>query len=353
MTATAFQYSGLFQAILVSLILTLGTSYIGIKIARQTKLMDFPGAAPYKQHKIPMPYAGGIALMLSLSILVLVTGLWRDTNIVRMLVGALFIFGFGIWDDYKRLGALPKSLGQLAVAIFLVSSGLSIKILESHTFFLGGSGPLYVWLDYFLTIFWVVGVTNAFNLVDSMDGLAVGLSGWAFTFFMLATMDSGQNLLSVTSAILVGICLAIYLFNSIPAKMFLGDSGAQTLGFLLAVMAIYYNPVDSFQSSSYLVPILLVGVPIFDTTMVTISRFRRRVPFYKGNRDHTYHRLVALGLEPGHAVYVMHLAALILDCLAFIAVGLPPIWANGVLILTILMGIGLIWFFEKSQKKSE
>ncbi len=132
--------------------------------------------------------------------------------------------------------------------------------------------------------------------------------------------------------------------------MFLGDSGAQTLGFLLSVLAIYYNPIDSFQASSYLVPILLVGVPIFDTTLVTISRMRRRTPFYKGNRDHTYHRLVALGLDPSRAVYTMHLAALVLDCMAFIAVSLPPIWANGVLVMALLMGAGFIVFFEKYQK---
>jgi UDP-GlcNAc:undecaprenyl-phosphate GlcNAc-1-phosphate transferase len=130
-----------------------------------------------------MPYAGGIALMLSLSILVLVTGLWQDPDIRKMLISALIIFAFGIWDDYKRLGALPKFIGQLAAAILMVVSGLSIQILESHTFFFGGSGIVYVILDRFLTIFWIVGITNAFNLVDSMDGLAVGLSGWAFTFF--------------------------------------------------------------------------------------------------------------------------------------------------------------------------
>jgi UDP-GlcNAc:undecaprenyl-phosphate/decaprenyl-phosphate GlcNAc-1-phosphate transferase len=350
MNPNVTQYSGLFQAILVSLLLTLGTGYLGILIARRVKLMDFPGAAPYKQHKVPMPYAGGIALILSLSVLVLLTGLWRDPDISRMLLAALVVFGFGIWDDYKRLAALPKFLGQLAAAILLVMSGISIQILESHTFFIGGSGLIYVWLDRFLTIFWIVGVTNAFNLVDSMDGLAIGLSGWAFAFFMLATLVSGQSLLSLTNALLVGICLAIFLFNSNPAKMFLGDSGAQTLGFLLSVMAIFYNPVDSFQSSSYLVPILLVGVPIFDTSLVTISRLRRRTPFYKGNRDHTYHRLVAMGLDPSRAVYTMHLAALVLDCMAFIAVSLAPIWANSVLALAILMGIGFIVFFEKHQK---
>ncbi len=349
MIPNALEYTGLFQALLISVLLTLGTAYLGILLARKIRLLDFPGAAPYKQHTIPMPYAGGIALMLSLSVLVIGTGLWQDGQIRSMLLGALVIFAFGIWDDYKRLSALPKFLGQVAVSIFLILSGVSIQIFESRTFFIGGSGLIYELLDKLLTIFWIVGVTNAFNLVDSMDGLAVGLSGWAFAFFMLATVESGQHLLSLTSAILAGICVAIFLFNSTPAKMFLGDSGAQTLGFLLSVMAIFYNPVGSFQTSSYLVPILLIGVPIFDTTLVTVSRLRRHIPFYKGNRDHTYHRLVALGLEPSRAVYTMHLVALILNCLAFIAVGLPPVWANSVLLLVILVGIAAIWFLEKNQ----
>jgi len=350
MNASTVDYSGLFQAILVSLLLTLVTGYLGILVARRVKLMDFPGAAAYKTHKVAMPYAGGMALMASLTILVLTTGLWKDPQILSMLLAALVIFAFGIWDDYRRLPALPKFLGQLAATIGLVWSGLSIQILETHTFFLGGSGFIYVLLDRFLTVFWIVGVTNAFNLVDSMDGLAVGLSGWAFAFFMLATFQSGQVPLAILSAMLVGICLAIFYYNSNPAKMFLGDSGAQTLGFILAVMAIYYNPVDSFQSSSYLVPILLVGVPIFDTTMVTISRMRKGIPFYKGNRDHTYHRLVALGLDPSRAVLTMHMGALLLDCLAFMAIILPPVWANGLLVMTVLVGIVLIIFFEKSQK---
>jgi len=349
MTSTTAEFSSLFQAVLVSLLLTLVTGLIGIWIARRYKLLDVPGVAAYKQHKLPMPYAGGIALALTLIVLAFSTGLWRDPQIRSMLLIGLVVFGFGLLDDIRRLSAQAKLLGQLFAAILLVASGITIQVFESQSFFFGGPGPLYVWLDRFLTIFWVVGVTNAFNLVDSMDGLSVGLSGWAFAFFMLATIDSGQHLLSVTSAIMVGICLAIFYYNSSPAKMFLGDSGAQTLGFLLAVMAILYNPVDSFQTSSYLVPILLVGVPIFDTSLVTISRMRRKTPFYKGNRDHTYHRLVAMGMEPSRAVFTMHLGALVLDCLAFIAVTLPPLYANGVLVFAILAGIGLVFFFERNQ----
>jgi UDP-GlcNAc:undecaprenyl-phosphate/decaprenyl-phosphate GlcNAc-1-phosphate transferase len=349
MISTPAEFSSLFQALLVSLLLTLVTGLIGIWIARRFNLMDFPGVAPYKQHKMPMPYAGGIALVLSLIVLTLLTGLWRDPEIRSMMIIGLVVFGFGLLDDIRRLSPQTKILGQLFAAILVVFSGVTIQVFESQSFFFGGSSPLFVWLDRFLTVFWIVGVTNAFNLVDSMDGLSVGLSGWAFAFFMLATITSGQHLLSVTSAIMVGICLAIFYYNSSPAKLFLGDSGAQTLGFLLSVMAILYNPIDSFQTSSYLVPILLVGVPIFDTSLVTISRLRKRIPFYKGNRDHTYHRLVVMGMEPSRAVFTMHLGALVLDCLAFTAVSLPPFWANGVLALTILAGVILVLFFEKRQ----
>lgn len=349
MISTTVEFSNLFQAILVSLLMTLVTCLIAIRVARRFNLLDIPGVAAYKQHKEPMPYAGGIALALSLVVLTILTGIWKDPQIRSVLLIGLLVLAFGLLDDIRRLSAQAKLIGQVIAATLVVASGISIQILGSENFFFGGTGPAYLWLNRFLTVFWIVGVTNAFNLVDSMDGLSVGLSGWAFAFFMLATIVSGQHLLSVFSALMVGICLAIFLFNSFPAKMFLGDSGAQTLGFLLSIIAILYNPVDSFQTSSYLVPILLVGVPIFDTSMVTISRMRRKTPFYKGNRDHTYHRLSAMGIEPSRAVLMMHLAALVLDCLAFIALTLPPLWANSILAFVVLSGIGLVVFFENKH----
>jgi UDP-GlcNAc:undecaprenyl-phosphate GlcNAc-1-phosphate transferase len=193
-----------------------------------------------------------------------------------------------------------------------------------------------------------VGITNAFNLTDSMAGLSVGLSGWALAFFTLATFDSGQLSLSLFSALLLGICLGISYFNRHPAKLFLGDSGAQTLGFFLAAIGMLYTPVGAYQTSSWFVPILLVGVPIFDTSLVFFSRLRRKQAFYQSGRDHTYHRLVKRGMDSGRAVMTMHFAALILECVAFVAVSLAPLQANAVFFACILAGI--IFYFILDMK---
>ena len=110
--------------------------------------------------------------------------------------------------------------------------------------------------------------------------------------------------------------------------MFLGDSGAQTLGFLLAAISIIYIPIYRIQESSWFVPIMILGIPIFDTCLVFFSRIRRKIPFYKANRDHTYHRLVNIGVDSHRAVFIMHMAALLFQCLAMMAVSFEPFWAN-------------------------
>jgi UDP-GlcNAc:undecaprenyl-phosphate GlcNAc-1-phosphate transferase len=340
-------FSDVFQQLLAGISLTILTCWIGMKIATPFKLMDFPGAAPHKTHKTAMPYAGGIALAISLVVLTTVNGAWQVPEIRATFAAAAVIFIFGIVDDARRLSPFWKLIGQILGAVILVALGVQIKIFEATTFFIGGPHGIFIWLDRCLTVFWLVGVTNAFNLVDSMDGLAVGLSAWAFTFFTLATLDSGQYDLTVQSSLMVGICIAIYFFNAPPAKLFIGDSGAQTLGFLLATTAILYNPVGKYQTSSWLVPVLLVGVPIFDTSLVTFSRLRRHLPFYSANRDHTYHRLVMMGMDSNRAVLTMHVSALLLNCIAFIAMSFDPLWANAIFAACLLLGAFLIFYFDR------
>jgi len=328
----------IFLATLAGLTVTLVTAWLAIRISTRLNLMDFPGVLPHKQHRVPTPYAGGIALLLSLVILLFALGVWKVNGLGGLYLALMVIFIFGIWDDYKKLKPSIKSLGQLLAALILISSGIYIRVFEGSQFYLGGPHQLYVWFDWLLTILWVVGVTNAFNLVDSMDGLSVGLSAWAFAFFMLATLDSRQNSLSVLSAIVLGICIGLFYYNATPARLFLGDAGAQGLGLLLAAIAILYTPPQGNQASSWFVPILLVGVPIFDTSLVFFSRLRQKKAFYKGGMDHTYHRLVGLGLEPGRAVLTMHFAALMLECIAFVAISLPPLGANLVFLGCLGMG---------------
>lgn len=339
----------MFQSILAGIILTgILTPFI-IRLTRRVGLLDQPGIQAHKQHNAPVPLAGGLIVTISFLFLFFFSGLWK-TDLSKLIPSALIIFAFGLWDDFRRISALKKFLGQVLGAVALVLSGVSIRAFENSAFYIGGSPLIYFWLDRFLTVFWVVGVTNAFNLVDSMDGLALGLSDWALAFFMIATYDSNQPALSLLIALLLGVCLGLYCFNAPPARLFLGDSGAQLLGFLLAVIAILYNPLDRYQASSWFLPILLVGVPIFDTSLVFFSRLRRGRRVYQAGRDHTYHRLVALGLDAGRAVQLMHLSALILSCIAFIALGLPPLPANLLFAACLLFAV-LSFFYLDHPKR--
>ncbi len=341
--------SDLLQALLISLLLTLLLSWLSIRLACRIRLIDYPSSAPHKKHLNPTPLAGGIALLGTLLVGESALGTITSPNILATFTGALTIFAFGIWDDYKILRPMIKLIGQVLAALVLIAMGVHIRIFESPEFFLRGGEPFNLLMDWGLTILWIVGVTNAFNFVDSMDGLAVGLGGTAAAFFMLVTLDAGQPVLSLHSAMIIGACIGLYFFNSPPALLFLGDSGAQTMGFILAVLAIVYVPVNANQSSSWVVPIMLLGVPIFDSALVVVSRLRRGVPVYEGSQDHTYHRLLSLGFGPLRSVFAMHGTSLILGCLAFIILPQPPLVANLIFLLVLLCGVAGIVFLDRKK----
>ncbi|NPV57229.1 MAG: undecaprenyl/decaprenyl-phosphate alpha-N-acetylglucosaminyl 1-phosphate transferase [Anaerolineae bacterium] len=339
----------IFLAVLASIAITLVTGWLAIRIARRAGLIDMPGTSARKTHRRPTPRAGGIAIALALVPLVFLFGTVWERQIAVMLAAAAIIFFFGIWDDKADLSARTKVIGQLLACAVILLAGMEVHIFKPG--FLGLTQPaLLAWMNRLITIVWIVGVTNAFNLADSMDGLVTGLSGWAFAFFIMAALVAGQQTLAIQSAIMAGICVSLYFYNSPEARLFLGDSGALTLGFILAIMAIIYTPLNRPQSSSWFVPIMLVGVPIFDTTLVFFSRLRRKVPFYQGNLDHTYHRLVAMGIAPNQSVQIMHLAALMLNCMAFIALSLEPLYSNLIFASCLVVGAGGIIFLESRFK---
>lgn len=341
--------SFIFEYVLLSSLLTAVLAWGSIQFSNRTGLVDMPNSAPHKQHVVPTPIAGGIALYVSLLLTTWWTGIYRDTSLIAMYIAALPVFIFGLWDDFREISPLLKLIGQSLAVIILISMGVSIKVFESPEFFYSFPGQINVYLDWFLTYLWIVGITNAFNFVDSMDGLALGLAGLATTFFILVTLDAGQPFLSQQSALLLGACIGLYFFNSPPARLFMGDSGAQTLGFVLAVLAIAYRPLGAFQSSSWVVPIMLLGVPIFDAVLVVFSRIRRGKPIYSASTDHTYHRLVALGWTSGKAVLIMQIVSLLLGCLAFVVLSRPPLVANGIFILVVLVSTAALVYLDKRQ----
>jgi len=338
-----------FAVLPLTFLLTLGMGWLSIRIAHKLNLIDQPGSAPHKQHRAPKPLAGGIALALTLSAGLLASGLWREPEVRAIFFPALIVFGIGLWDDARGFSATVKFSAQILATVLLMISGIYIQVFSSFSFSTGWPEWLRSGLNYGLTLLWVTGITNALNLVDSMDGLAVGLGGLAFGFFTLVTIDSQQWFIAHLNALIVGVCLGLYFLNVSPARLFLGDSGTQTLGFILAAVAILYEPPATDQASSWFVPILLLGVPIFDTMLVLFSRLRHGRHFYKGGLDHTYHRLVAWGLDANRAVLIMQIAALLLGCAAFVALSLSPLPANMIFLGCLLTGFILMIIMDRGK----
>jgi UDP-GlcNAc:undecaprenyl-phosphate GlcNAc-1-phosphate transferase len=328
----------IFEALLVSLVILVPFAWLSIRLSWHIGLIDYPGSEPHKRHHRPTPMAGGIALLAALLFCEFFLGTIADDVVRATFLAVIPVFIFGLWDDYKHISPPLKLVGQVLSAIVLIRLGVRIRIFESPGFFFYGTSDLFVLLDGLITVLWVVGITNAYNFVDSMDGLAVGLGGMAAAFFMLVTLDASQMMLAQHSALLAGICLGLYFFNSPPALLFLGDTGAQTLGFILAVLAIGYQPRVAYQTSSWFVPVMILGVPIFDTALVVLSRLRQKHSISLGALDHTYHRLLQRGLDSNRAVLVMQMVCFVLCCLAFWSLNQPPLVANAIFIAFMLVG---------------
>ena len=240
-------------------------------------------------------------------------------------------------------------IGQIVGAIVLIYLGVQVNIFDSPEFIYRTGSNLDNWLNLLITILWVVTLTNAFNFIDSSDGLSVGLSGLSAAFFLVISLSTGQIVIIYFCAILLGICIGLYFFNSYPAKLFLGDSGAQTLGFLLAATAIVYNPNTGIQSSTWFVPILIFYVPLFDLILVVSSRLRRNKMIYKASRDHTYHRLSSRrGIPIHHSVLILHGVSLVMSMVGYLCLNLPVIFANVVFSPTILLGITILYELDKN-----
>jgi UDP-GlcNAc:undecaprenyl-phosphate GlcNAc-1-phosphate transferase len=321
---------GLFPAILAAMLVVLLSSPLLIRAFSRLGLVDIPGSAPHKRHATVTPLAGGPVLALAVGLTHPLLQLPVDRLVQGILLGGIGMLVWGMIDDRFSLRPRTKIIGQIGAAGIALGFGIQVRITQNP------------WIDLPLTLLWMVGLINAFNFVDSMDGLALGLASIALAFFVLATLDAGQPALAALAAAILGGTLGLYFYNATPARLFLGDSGAQLLGFALAAIGIAYVPAGAGlpQGVSWFTPILVLGVPIFDTTLVVVSRLRKRRPVYQARSDHTYHRLVAMGMHPSRSVLAMQLAAILLALAAFIALDLSVLLAN--LVFGLILGCGVI-----------
>lgn len=270
------------------------------KLARRAGLVAAPRADRW--HSRPTPKIGGVAIYLAFLTSVLITMLLIrpvENPQWALLVASALTFGLGLYDDYKRLSPSAKLVGQILAAAIVVFFGRNIDFFQLEA------------LNIIFTFAWLVGITNAINLLDNMDGLAGGMVLIAagllsFLFWRVDTIE----LLWISLA-LAGAVLGFLVFNFPPASIFMGDSGSLFLGFTLAALAIARVPQASNLLAVLGVPTLLFLLPILDTTLVTFTRILRGQSPTQGGKDHTSHRLIAFGLTEKQAVLVLYGVALI------------------------------------------
>src|SRR4029078_12755514 len=297
-------------------------------------------------HKKPTAMLGGAAIWLSVVITCLAFSL-QTTYGKFILLASTLLFLVGLVDDLIHIKPYQKLIGQILGSAYVVYYGLSLPWTGS------------VLLNMALAIFWLIGITNAINLLDNMDGLASGIAIIAAGFLALSLMNSGQFTEAGILLVFAAALLGFLFYNSNPASIFMGDCGSMFVGFFLASQALTH--ISGGRSRSFLpvlaVPILVLFIPIFDTTFVTVLRKLSGRAASQGGRDHTSHRLVALGMSERHAVWMLYGFAALSGLLAILVqrarldVSLAAI-AGFTIVLT-LIGVYLagVKVYDKSEEE--
>ena len=308
-----------------------GFTPITRRLAFHFGVLDQPGAR--KVHQRPTPLLGGLAIYGALMLaLVFFSPPFYLVEFGAILAGTTWLVLVGFVDDRRGMQPWVKMAGQLVAGAVLVGAGIHVRIFASDVLNVG------------LTLFWIVGITNAMNFQDNMDGLAAGITAVAALFFFVMAVREELSLVSSLAAALAGASIGFLIYNFNPASTFMGDMGSMVLGFLLSVLAIKLDfrvPADR-QVITWMVPVVVLGVPIFDTTLVVFTRLLEGRSPMQGGKDHTSHRLVGLGLSPRAAVLTLYMISALLGLMA-IALSTASV-AEGTRIGVALGAVALVAF---------
>jgi UDP-GlcNAc:undecaprenyl-phosphate GlcNAc-1-phosphate transferase len=305
---------GFLLALAVVLLLTPGVG----RFARILGVVDQPGETR-RVHTVPVPRLGGIALLLGIFVPALAF-LELDGAYRGILLGAAIATTVGAIDDFRGLPWGAKLAGQLGAAIVAVGFGVTV---DRFTFPGFGSQELPEWTAGAATVVWVVAIMNMVNFLDGMDGLAAGICAIAGSTFAIIGLSLGAPEAALLAAIVAGACFGFLHHNFYPARIFMGDSGALMLGFLLATLSIE-GLVKTAALATLVLPLLVLAIPIVDTSFVFAKRLKYRQPLYEADRTHLHHRFMNIGFSQKRAVAYMYVWCGILAAAALATRFLPP-----------------------------
>jgi UDP-GlcNAc:undecaprenyl-phosphate GlcNAc-1-phosphate transferase len=324
-----WQYLGVFVG---SVVLSLFLTPLAIRVATRRQVLDRPG--DHKSHTSPVPYLGGVAIVVAFSAVVVAASIIDTSSsgtdeLVKVLGVALGLAAMGLIDDLRKLPALVRLALEIGAGFLIVIFDLGVSFTGSPVF------------DAVVTVVWVVGLVNAFNMSDNMDGLSAGLATIAASSLFAVAAANGQYLVASLSAALAGCAIGFLRSNVYPARIYMGDAGAYFLGFMIAYLGLKVQFLSSPSNNTFLVPILVVSVVIFDTTLVTFTRLYHGISPLQAGKDHTSHRLVKVGLPIPVAVGLIHTAAVAVGMLAFVVARVDD--ASG-WILAVFVGVVMVAF---------
>lgn len=335
--------------------LSMATIPLLIKFAKKYQIVDQP--TKRKVHKEPIPRIGGVAIFLSFASVIFLASLYNPVVVKQCInapenllfvMGAVVIFGLGLFDDFRSLSAKYKLSVQIAAAALAYGGGIRIETIGIQDFFM----VELEWLSPFVSIFWIILVVNAINLIDGLDGLAGGISLFAALFLGTISYFSGRPDIALVMATLGGSILGFLRFNFNPASIFMGDGGSYFLGYMLATFSVL-STVDNHSAFTVLIPMLALGLPIIDVTMATVRRFIHGFGIFRPDKKHFHHMLLQRGLSHRSAVLVLYVAAVFISLSAMVLMqmhdgkSLIIIFAVGLLAC---IGISKLGYFQHYDK---
>jgi len=328
-------------SLVLSLLLTPLAGWLGTRFGA----LDKPQKR--KAHTRPIPRIGGLAIFTAFFLALALASLFMtevsdklvlERKTVFFLVGALVVFGVGLFDDFHRLGPMVKFIFQLIGASVAFYGGLRI---EFFSFF--GLDLHFGFICYFVTLFWFILFINAINLIDGLDGLAAGITFFASLVLIILSVMKGEHLIGMLFAALAGVCLGFLRYNFNPATIFMGDSGSYFLGYAIAGLSIM-GSIKSQVGAAMLIPVLALGIPLFDTILSPVRRFVRGQKMFHPDNGHIHHRLVGLGFTTKKAVWIIYVNTF---CLCIVAIFIVNIGDERAGLLLITIGAGAVVFIRK------
>jgi UDP-GlcNAc:undecaprenyl-phosphate GlcNAc-1-phosphate transferase len=315
-------------------------------IAILTDVVDRPNSS-HKSHKKPVPYLGGIAMIIGVISVSYSASLISDFTsttfwLATSVLGPALLLGLiGLWDDMRNLSPLPRFIAQSLAGVFT-----AIILINTNNV---GNPTGSTLFDSIITIIWVVGICNSINFFDNLDGGAAGTVAISSIGLAYLALNGDQYLIAALAIVTAGSTLGFLVWNKSPAKIYMGDAGALFLGVLLATLTVRFEPNTQTQIGSYLIPIFLLAIPILDTTIAVLSRVRRHLSPFQGGQDHLSHRLIRVGLSRRQAASTLWSLSIFFVAVALLISTLNTVIETYVLTGAILMWVLLFTLFFKTK----